>query len=83
MEKEGFSRTVQSLAELVIAPNSGQVDVAVSHKIGDCPELRPVVQHFDREVKRGKRPTVSLYLNELLDLKCVISEIKSNVEIAT
>ena len=35
-------------------------------KKGDCPVLRPVVQHNDRQVKPEKMPTVPLYFDKLL-----------------
>ena len=38
-------------------------------KKGECPNCGKLFQHFDRQVRKEKRPTVSLYLNELLGRK--------------
>ena len=46
------------------------------------PKQRPMVQHsIDRQVKKmKKKPTVSTLLERITKLKCVNSEIKSNVK---
>ena len=36
---------------------------------GECPVQRPAVQHNDRQSETWKRPSVPLYLNELLTIK--------------
>ena len=52
---------------MVIAPNGGQFDIAGSQNSGERPNSGTWFNTSTDWVKIDKRPTVSLYLNELLN----------------